>query len=140
MTQFTGPLKANCLLTRHPVLFISEKAGLPLILETNTLGIWPSIAAEHGYETWNLKLPRLQSQTENILSGLSRLKSKAHVICDSKLKAKLEKACAKSPTLKQNIKSITYLENDPQTPLLQQRDFILQHLGSLAEFDFIETT
>lgn len=99
-------LRPNCLLTRHPLLFINPRRSL-----FRLFGHWndiPLFLREHGYEVLLLDLPVPAGRHESLLNALTDFSSPCHVIGDSSLEEELtELAQARDP----HVASITLVRN-----------------------------
>jgi len=78
-------LKPNCLLTRHPVVFITGPRSLFYFRQY--WNAYPEILAEHGYEVFLLHLPwqgpRRKSKMQEFLNTRPAEVRGFHFICDS---------------------------------------------------------
>lgn len=76
-------LRPNCLLTRHPIVFVASPRSLFRLFEPwNDI---PVYLKEHGYEVIVMDCPRKGSPARAIVQALETLKGKHHLIGDSSL-------------------------------------------------------
>lgn len=84
-------LKPNCLLTRHPIVFVTGPRSI--FYFKKYWNAYPEILTEHGYEVFTLHLPWSGSQRGAVLQKFIReqeiLKKKYHFICDEITSAEL---------------------------------------------------
>jgi hypothetical protein len=76
-------LKPNCLLTRHPVVFVTGPRSV--FYFRKYWNAYPEILAEHGYEVFTLHLPWQGPQRKNKLQDFLHQQDGAkrfHFICD----------------------------------------------------------
>ena len=79
-------LKPNCLLTRHPFLFVGGKESL--FYHGNYWNALPDYLTQHGYEAYTFKLPTRhaklrQQELELTFQALEKEQKKFHVVIDS---------------------------------------------------------
>lgn len=95
-------LKPNCLLTRHPVVFVTGLRSL--FYFRKYWNAYPEILAEHGYEVFTLHLPwrgpeRRQKMRE-FLNQQRELGQKYHFVCDEFTASEFKESFATTPALK----------------------------------------
>lgn len=99
-------LRPNCLLTRHPIVFIAGRRSIFRLFEH-----WnevPAFLREHGYDVYVLEPAPRKPFGESMLEGLAEFPEKCHLIADSSLKSELESiARAKHP----RVASLTLIQN-----------------------------
>lgn len=107
-------LTANCLMTRHPLLFVAGKKSLFYFLSYwNHL---PQILAEHGYEVYNLNLPwkNTNLRMKKLLDFLQSHSQKQsfHLIVDPSTAQELELLLTQ--TQLPGVQSITLMTHEAQ--------------------------
>lgn len=95
-------LKPNCLLTRHPVVFLTGLRSL--FYFRKYWNAYPEILAEHGYEVFTLHLPwrgaeRRQKMRE-FLNQQKQSDKKYHFVCDEFTALEFKEYFATTPALK----------------------------------------
>ncbi|MFP5520013.1 MAG: hypothetical protein ACLGGX_08930 [Bdellovibrionia bacterium] len=107
-----GELKANCLLTRHSVVFIAGPRSL--IYFKNYYNFLPSFLAEHGYSIFHLHLPWKQQRLEYFTRFLKMAQSqnqKYHFIGHPEVTKELQSALDTYPDV---ALSLTPYQYSPQ--------------------------
>jgi hypothetical protein len=109
-------LKPNCLLTRHPVVFVTGLRSL--FYFRKYWNAYPEMLAEHGYEVFTLHLPwrgptRLQ-RLQEFLQAAPESK-KFHFVCDEATQWEFRAVFAQHPALA----SVTILKKDSTTAIPQ---------------------
>lgn len=114
----------NCLLTRHPILFVSGRRSL--FYFSNYWNRVPRFLTEHGYQIFELELPwRNEDQRRLVLrEGLEAFEGRVHLIADVSSQNAILQA---PPNLQAKIASVTFTPQiqslAPQAPILIWQDF-----------------
>lgn len=107
-------LEPNCLLTRHPVVFITGPRSL--FYFRRYWNAYPEILAEHGYEVFLLPLPWQGPQRENKMQEFLNTRPAEtrgfHFICDSVTAEEMASLFEHSPL----ALSVTVLRHPPGLP------------------------
>lgn len=108
-------LRPNCLLTRHPIAFISGRRSVFRLFDH-----WnevPLFLREHGYEVLTIE-PNPRSISASALKALDELPGPCHIIADSSLNPELE-TIARSRHA--NAASLTRVFNPRRRPKADRR-------------------
>ena len=130
-------LRPNCLLTRHPIVFLAGRRSLFRPFEH-----WNEIPAylrEHGYDVWVLE-PASHSRVEALIEALDSLSGKCHLIADSSSHRELEEL---SRAQHAKIVSLTCVRNPSRAALKRNSSPSvddLRPLRSAIEFFDLESS
>jgi hypothetical protein len=122
-------LRPNCLITKYPIVFISERKNL--LTNIFSQSQIPNQLFEHGYETLTFHVSN-DDEVESFDEIISILKSietrygSAHIFASPTLREKIDALCL------QDFHSIKNIEDFSEKPL----DEYLNRAISLAENDF----
>ena len=117
--HWTPELKPNCLLTRHPVVFVT---GLRSVFYFRKYwNSYPQVLAEHGYEVFTLHLPWNNSaerrvKMQDFLKRQRTLNKKYHFICDEVSGQEFKELFEREPV----VASVTRLTSD-ETHVVEQK-------------------
>jgi hypothetical protein len=129
-------LKPNCLLTRHPVVFVTGPRSL--FYFRKYWNAYPEVLAEHGYEVFTLHLPwQGPARRKNLEDFLSQQQSskKFHFICDVPTAAEFKTLFAQTS----NSASVTVLKSETPSRTTTQ-SFTLNLAYRLHSWRFSDKT
>ncbi len=120
-------LRPNCLLTRHPIAFVTTTRSLFQFDDPFAIDV-PAYLREHGYEVLVLEIPKMANDSSAaVVASLDTMSERCHLIASSAHQSTLEAVAHHKHPMAASLTVVT----DPRRPL---RNASSQGRPSLKDF------